>query len=68
MNESQKKSSNTDMSNQLWLSVATVPILITLMGTKAVAEWLQGAGMLAEEVFRGERLPLLHFPPSDSKD
>lgn len=45
-----------------WLSLATVPLLAALLGSKALAEWGQELGQLSEEVFRGDRLPTIDFP------
>ncbi|MEB3233221.1 MAG: hypothetical protein VKJ64_19600 [Leptolyngbyaceae bacterium] len=42
------------------LSVMTVPLLVGLLGAKAMAEMMEGAGAASEEVFRGDRLPLLN--------
>ena len=43
----------------LFLSVTTAPLLLALVGAKAIAEAVQELGELTEEVFRGDRLPLL---------
>ncbi|NEQ97036.1 MAG: hypothetical protein F6K30_09970 [Cyanothece sp. SIO2G6] len=50
------------------LSVMTVPLLVGLLGAKAMADVMQGVGTASEEVFRGDRLPLLKMPPSDSSN
>ncbi|MBD1924325.1 hypothetical protein H6F77_25110 [Microcoleus sp. FACHB-831] len=44
------------------LSLATGPLLLGVLATKALAECLDAAGAASEEVFRGDRLPVLHFP------
>ncbi|PZV17873.1 MAG: hypothetical protein DCF22_02960 [Leptolyngbya sp.] len=46
---------------ELFISLATAPLLIGLVGGKALAEVSQEIGKLAEEVFRGDRLPLLNL-------
>ncbi|MEX0270387.1 hypothetical protein AB3R30_14680 [Leptolyngbyaceae cyanobacterium UHCC 1019] len=53
---------------ELLISLATAPLLIGLVGGKALAEVSQEIGKFAEEVFRGDRLPLLNLsnPPSPS--
>jgi hypothetical protein len=53
---------------ELFISVATVPLLVGLVGGKALAEASQEIGKLAEEIFRGDRLPLLNLsnPPESS--
>lgn len=58
-----KKSTTT-----LWLSLATSPFLMACLGLRSVTEWLTEAGKMSEEVFRGDRLPLLNFPESDPKN
>lgn len=58
-----KKSETT-----LWLSLATSPFLLAYLGLRSVSDWLTEAGLLSEEVFRGDRLPLLKFPESDSQN
>jgi len=52
------------ISTELLLSLATAPMLLGLLSTQAVFSWLQEAGINSEELFRGERLPILHFPDS----
>jgi hypothetical protein len=44
------------------LSVATIPVLIGFLAIRATAKALGELGEKSEEVFRGDRLPLLHFP------
>ena len=44
------------------LSVATFPILAGLMMMKNVGQDLLELGQESEEIFRGDRLPLLNFP------
>ncbi len=44
------------------LSAATLPLLVGLMMMKSISqEWLDW-GKESEEIFRGDRLPLLNFP------
>jgi hypothetical protein len=45
------------------LSLATAPVLIALVGGNAIAQTLQDLGAMSEELFRGDRLPRLEFPP-----
>ncbi|MDJ0578493.1 hypothetical protein [Crocosphaera sp.] len=44
------------------LSVATLPVLVGLMMMKTVGQDLLEWGQESEEIFRGDRLPLLNFP------
>jgi len=46
------------------LSLATVPVLVALVGGNMIAQTLQELGAMSEEIFRGERLPRLSFPPN----
>lgn len=51
-------------SPDLWLSLATLPVLMGVLGGRAVLQSMQELGQLSEEIFRGDRLPLLTFPPA----
>jgi hypothetical protein len=43
-----------------WLiGAGTVPLLLMLVGGKAIATLVQDAGLASEELFRGDRLPVL---------
>lgn len=43
------------------LSVLTVPILGGLVGARSLQQGLINFGEASEELFRGDRLPILHF-------
>jgi hypothetical protein len=47
------------------LSLAIPPMLMGLMGAKLLAEVMLSLGQTSEEVFRGDRLPVLNVPTSD---
>lgn len=47
---------------QVLLQLTSGPALIALLGGKAAAETLQAIGQASEELFRGDRLPVLKFP------
>ena len=47
---------------QILLQLSSGPLLVAVLGSKAVAETLQTIGQASEEVFRGDRLPTLKFP------
>jgi hypothetical protein len=51
----------TKISSEILLSLATPPVLLFLLGSKAIAELLQDLGQASEEVFRGDRLPVLNL-------
>jgi len=44
------------------LQLSTGPMLIGLLGAKAYAQTMVALGEASEEVFRGDRLPVLQFP------
>ena len=47
---------------ELLLSLATAPVLLALVGGKVLTEAVRELGVFSEELFRGDRLPVLHFP------
>lgn len=47
---------------QILLQLSTGPLLVAMLGSKAIAETLQTIGQASEEVFRGDHLPTLKFP------
>ncbi len=49
------------MSTKLLLSLGTVPLLIALVASKALADFMIDFGQATEEIFRGDRLPILHI-------
>ncbi|NMG20988.1 hypothetical protein [Brasilonema bromeliae] len=46
----------------LLLQVGTASILLLQIGEKATTETIQAFGEATEELFRGDRLPILNFP------
>ncbi|MBW4496248.1 MAG: hypothetical protein KME26_24870 [Oscillatoria princeps RMCB-10] len=48
--------------SDMLLSLATVPVLLGLWGGKALTALMRDIGEASEEVFRGQRLPVLNFP------
>lgn len=50
------------VSPEVLLSLATAPVLVALVGSHVVARAMQELGLLSEEIFRGDRLPVLNFP------
>lgn len=45
----------------IMLGVATIPLLVGLVGTKLIARTVIELGQASEEIFRGDRLPLLNL-------
>jgi hypothetical protein len=46
----------------LSVSLASVPLLSALVTVHAVLDHLEQVGVSSEEIFRGDRLPVLPFP------
>ena len=48
-----------NLAPELMLSLATGPLLLTVLGARAMTQLVQEVGQMSEEVFRGDRLPIL---------
>lgn len=46
---------------ELWLSLAVSPLLLSYLALRFLDHWLIELGRESEEVFRGDRLPLLNI-------
>lgn len=65
-----QKQSETDELNlifftipqQVLLQLGTGSVLLALVAGKAAAQTLKAIGQASEEVFRGDRLPVIKFP------
>ncbi len=57
-----------NISSDPLIAAMTVPMLLGVLGSKAIADGLQSLGQASEEIFRGVRLPVLHFPLSTDSD
>ena len=55
-------------SSTNWLSLVTGPCLLTVIGAQSLLETLVEVGKASEEVFRGERLPVLKFPDNHKEE
>lgn len=53
---------------QVLLQLSTAPMLVTFLAGKTLAETVQAIGEASEEVFRGDRLPVLKFPVETESD
>jgi hypothetical protein len=51
----------------LWVSLATFPVLLGILAAHSLAENLRELGQASEEIFRGDRLPILNFPEPEEK-
>ncbi|MGF1478133.1 MAG: hypothetical protein ACFB4I_01395 [Cyanophyceae cyanobacterium] len=63
MNQSHQPSLAADLA----LSLATGPFLLGLVALGSVADLLQELGQTSEEMFRGDRLPILPVPEAPPK-
>ena len=52
--------------NDFLLQLGTGSLLLGLIGGKAVAQAARAIGQASEEVFRGDRLPVLPFPEAET--
>jgi hypothetical protein len=52
------------VSPSLLVSIAATPWLVTIVTLKAASGLLEQLGLASEEIFRGDRLPVLHLPVS----
>jgi hypothetical protein len=46
----------------IWLSLASAPFLLSYLALESLTGTLIEFGLSSEELFRGNRLPILHFP------
>jgi hypothetical protein len=49
------------VSPSILVSLSATPWLSAIVGFQAAGDWLERLGIASEEVFRGDRLPVLHF-------
>jgi hypothetical protein len=58
------KSAKSCIPLPIELSLTSLPFLLLLSAVKSVGTNVESLGKMGEEIFRGERLPLLSFPES----
>lgn len=51
-----------NVSPALLVSLAATPWLIAIVTANTASSWLEQLGLASEEIFRGDRLPVLHLP------
>ena len=57
------KSNNTSgLFSLLGLSLATSPVILTILAAHLLSELMAELGKVSEELFRQDRLPILNFP------
>lgn len=52
--------------SDILISLATVPVLFIIVGSRVFTDLMQDWGQGSEEIFRGDRLPLLRIPLTQS--
>lgn len=52
----------TEVPPKVLVSLATGPLLLALVGSRTLERLLLELGQTSEELFRGDRLPILSFP------
>ncbi|AFY75602.1 MAG: hypothetical protein IGR93_18865 [Hydrococcus sp. C42_A2020_068] len=62
-----KTSRQSPLPASLWLSLATTPFLFGMLAFRSLTQSLIELGQASEEVFRGDRLPILNFPEPDDQ-
>ncbi len=50
------------VSPALLVSLAATPWLVAIVTANTAGSWLERLGLASEEIFRGDRLPVLHLP------
>ena len=55
-------------AHELLLSAATVPLLAGLVAVRVASDMMMSLSQASEEVFRGDRLPILHFTQSPDSE
>jgi hypothetical protein len=50
------------VSPSVLVSLAATPWLATIVTVRAASGFLEQVGLISEEIFRGDRLPVLHLP------
>jgi hypothetical protein len=53
---------------EILVGLAMVPMLMGMVGVRAIADGLQELGSLSEEIFRGDRLPVLDVSNSQTPE
>lgn len=59
---------HSPVSSNLWLSLATSPFLVGMLAFQSLTQALIELGQASEEIFRGERLPILNFPEQQEQE
>jgi hypothetical protein len=49
----------------LLVSLAAAPCVLAIVALRATSEMLERVGQTSEEIFRGDRLPVIHVPTEE---
>jgi hypothetical protein len=60
-------SSRPVVSPSLLVSIAATPWLSAIVSVRAASSFLEQLGLASEEMFRGDRLPVLHFSEAEEE-
>ncbi len=61
------KKNYSSISPTVWLSLATSSFLLGLVAVRALGQTIGELSQASEEIFRGDRLPILHVPKSNEQ-
>jgi hypothetical protein len=53
------------VSPSLLVSLAATPCVLAIVALRATSELLERVGQTSEEIFRGDRLPVIHIPSDE---
>ena len=59
--------SNSPISPETLLGLATAPFLVGFLASRSLTQTLTDLGVASEEIFRGDRLPLLQVRDDESE-
>ncbi len=59
---------NSIIDPEILVGLAVVPVLMGMVGVRAIADGLQELGALSEEIFSGDRLPVLDVSTSQTRE
>ena len=50
---------STTLAGDVFVGIATIPLLVGMLAMKTGAEIMHKAGQASEDIFQGDRLPIL---------
>jgi hypothetical protein len=60
------KPSKKNLMSEVFVGLAAAPVLLVALGEKALSRAMTELGQASEEIFRGDRLPVLWMPQDTS--